>query len=111
MKLFKVQPILFFPYVLFVLWVLFQAPAAAQKPPEIVELEKDRIPSIVTHGDCFIKGGTIFTVTNGIIKSGSILIKGGKIAAIGANLTPPPGATIIDASGKFIMPGIIDAHS
>lgn len=58
-----------------------------------------------------VKGGTILTVTNGIIENGSILIEDGKIAAVGPDIQAPSGATIIDASGQYVMPGIIDAHS
>lgn len=84
---------------------------AAKAPDPPVELDAQRKPSIVTNGNCFIKGGTILTVTHGTIQNGDILVKDGKIAAIGKNLTPPPGVTVIDATGKFITPGIIDAHS
>ena len=58
-----------------------------------------------------IRGGTILTVTRGRIENGSILIRGGKIAAVGRNIEAPPGAKVIDARGKYIMPGIIDCHS
>ena len=57
-----------------------------------------------------IQNATILTVTNGTIR-GSILLQNGKIASLGERLAPPPGATVIDASGKFVMPGIIDCHS
>ncbi|MFH1965740.1 MAG: amidohydrolase family protein [Acidobacteriota bacterium] len=62
-------------------------------------------------GDLVIQGGTVLTVTNGIIENGSILIRDGKIAAIGESVTIPPGADVINAEGKYIMPGIIDSHS
>src|SRR5262249_61694628 len=39
------------------------------------------------------------------------LVHNGKIAQVGANISAPAGATVIDATGKFVMPGIIDAHS
>jgi imidazolonepropionase-like amidohydrolase len=83
----------------------------AQTPSDIVETEADRKPKTVTNGDCLIRGGTILTVTNGIVKDGTILVRGGKIAAIGKNIPAPPGVTVIDARGKFVMPGIVDAHS
>jgi imidazolonepropionase-like amidohydrolase len=43
--------------------------------------------------------------------NGTILIRNGKIAEIGTNVTVPPGAKIIDGKGKWITPGIIDEHS
>jgi imidazolonepropionase-like amidohydrolase len=58
-----------------------------------------------------IRGATILTVTRGRIENGSILIRDGKIAAVGKTVDVPPGATVIDATGKYVMPGIIDCHS
>jgi imidazolonepropionase-like amidohydrolase len=63
------------------------------------------------HNELLIKGGTILTVTHGRIENGSIYIKDGKIVAVGRDVTAPASATVIDASGKYVMPGIIDAHS
>lgn len=53
----------------------------------------------------------IHTVTNGVIESGSILIRDGKIAAIGADLEIPADAKVIDAQGQVVTPGLIDEHS
>ena len=58
-----------------------------------------------------ITGGTVITVTRGVIPNGTVLIRDGKIAAVGANVTVPAGAERLDASGKFVSPGLIDAHS
>ena len=58
-----------------------------------------------------IKNGTILTITNGTIENGDVLIRDGKIVAVGPGLATPSGARVIDATGKFVMPGIIDAHS
>src|SRR3954463_13230083 len=63
------------------------------------------------HNDVVIKGGTILTVTHGKIENGSIYIHDGKIAAVGQTVNAPAGAQVIDATGKFVMPGIIDSHS
>src|SRR4029077_19303702 len=59
----------------------------------------------------FIRNATILTVTHGTIEHGSILIRDGKIAAVGTDSKPPDGATVIDAAGQFVIPGIIDCHS
>jgi len=61
--------------------------------------------------DVLIKNATVMTVTHGNIQNGSIYIKDGKIAAVGANVTAPAGATVIDAGGKYVTPGIVDSHS
>jgi imidazolonepropionase-like amidohydrolase len=58
-----------------------------------------------------IKNATILTVTKGTIEHGSILVRDGKIAEIAGNIATPSGATVIDATGMFVMPGIIDCHS
>lgn len=59
-----------------------------------------------------ITNAKIMTVGSaGTIEQGTILIKGGKITAVGANVAVPAGATVIDASGRVVTPGIIDAHS
>jgi imidazolonepropionase-like amidohydrolase len=67
------------------------------------------IPSI--KNDVVIRGGTILTITHGKIENGSIYIHNGKIAAIGKTVDAPSSATVIDASGEWVMPGIIDSHS
>jgi imidazolonepropionase-like amidohydrolase len=61
--------------------------------------------------DVVIRGGTILTVTHGKIENGSIYVHNGKIAAIGKTVNAPASATVIDATGKWVMPGIIDSHS
>jgi imidazolonepropionase-like amidohydrolase len=58
-----------------------------------------------------IRNATVMTVTNGTVQNGSILIRDGKIAAVGPNVTAPADALVIDAAGKYVIPGIIDAHS
>ncbi|HEY7515353.1 MAG TPA: amidohydrolase [Vicinamibacteria bacterium] len=59
-----------------------------------------------------ITNGTLLTVgPAGTIDNGTVLVRGGKIAAVGRDVTVPPGATVIDARGRFVMPGIIDTHS
>jgi imidazolonepropionase-like amidohydrolase len=61
--------------------------------------------------DMLIRNGTVLTVTHGVIQNGSVLVRNGKIAEVGQNIAAPAGATVIDATGKFVMPGIIDPHS
>ncbi|HJT18560.1 MAG TPA: amidohydrolase family protein [Thermoanaerobaculia bacterium] len=65
------------------------------------------------NADILIRDATILTVTHGKIEHGSILIRGSKIAAVGPNdqITAPAGATIINAAGMFVTPGIVDTHS
>ncbi len=59
-----------------------------------------------------IKGATILTVTKGTIQNGVIVLRDGKIAAVGgADTAIPTGAEVVDATGRFVSPGIIDCHS
>jgi len=63
------------------------------------------------HHDIVIKNAMVMTVTHGNIANGSIYIKDGKIAAVGETVNAPAGATVIDAGGKYLTPGIVDSHS
>ena len=65
----------------------------------------------VTKGSLLIKNGTILTVTKGNMENADLLVENGKITKMGKGLVAPAGTQTIDATGKFIMPGIIDAHS
>lgn len=56
-------------------------------------------------------GGTIYTITDGIIKNGTILFENGVITAVGTNITLPDHARVEDVTGKKIYPAMIDAHS
>ncbi len=58
-----------------------------------------------------LRGATILTVTKGTIPNGTIVLRDGKIAALGASIDVPAGAEVVDVSGKFVSPGLIDAHS
>jgi imidazolonepropionase-like amidohydrolase len=59
-----------------------------------------------------IRGGTVLTVTRGTIQDGVVVLRDGKIAAVGgAGTAIPSGAEIVEAKGRFVTPGIIDAHS
>src|SRR5215210_5917805 len=61
--------------------------------------------------DTLIRNATVLTASHGTLTGTDVLIRGGKIAAVGQNLKAPDGARVIDATGKFVLPGIIDAHS
>jgi imidazolonepropionase-like amidohydrolase len=61
--------------------------------------------------EVLIQNATILTASHGTIKNGSILIRNGKIAEVGTNVKADPSARVIDATGKFVTPGIIDCHS
>lgn len=86
------------------------AKPASTKPELASEVEADRKTSTKTKGNVLIKGGTVLTVTKGTF-TGDVLVQGGKIKEVGQNLTAPEGTATVDATGLFVMPGIIDTHS
>jgi imidazolonepropionase-like amidohydrolase len=69
------------------------------------------LASVATGQTVLIRNATVLTVTKGTIENGSVLVENGKVAAVGRNVSAPPGAPVIDGTGKFLMPGIIDCHS
>jgi imidazolonepropionase-like amidohydrolase len=58
-----------------------------------------------------IVNGTILPITKKKIRQGVLLIKNGKIKSLGRGVKIPKGAQIIPAKGKFVLPGLIDAHT
>ncbi len=58
-----------------------------------------------------IRNATILTGTGERIEGGSVLLRDGKVAEIGRDISAPDGATVIDATGKWVTPGLIDPHS
>jgi imidazolonepropionase-like amidohydrolase len=88
--------------------VPLQTPIAKTLP---YELDQDRRPALVTKGDCLITNATIYTISHGVIPNGSILVRGGKIAAVGTNVAAPAGIAVLDAKARIVTPGLIDAHT
>ncbi len=58
-----------------------------------------------------IRNATILTAAGPAIERGSVLLQNGKVAAVGVTVTAPADALVIDASGKWVTPGVIDTHS
>ncbi|MGD9317554.1 MAG: amidohydrolase [Anaerolineae bacterium] len=57
-----------------------------------------------------ITNGRLMTITQGTLEPGTVLTEGGRIVAIGEEVIIPEDAEIYDATGKVVMPGLIDAH-
>lgn len=76
-----------------------------------IETAADRKPKTVTHGNCLIKHGRVYTISGKPTEDTDVLIRNGKIAQVGHGLTAPEGFVTLDATGKLVLPGIIDAHS
>jgi imidazolonepropionase-like amidohydrolase len=60
-----------------------------------------------------LKGGKLLTITHGVIENGTLVMQGGKIAAVGASdsVTVPGGAQIVDVTGMTVYPGLIDSET
>ncbi|MET0692818.1 MAG: amidohydrolase [Propionibacteriaceae bacterium] len=61
--------------------------------------------------DVAIVGGRIIPVVGRPLDTGTVLIQGGKITAIGPDVEVPPGVTTIDAHGQWVLPGFVEAHA
>jgi imidazolonepropionase-like amidohydrolase len=62
-------------------------------------------------GSVLIKNATVLTITKGTLENTDVLVQDGIIKKVGSNLSAPSGVQTVDATGKYLMPGIIDAHS
>jgi imidazolonepropionase-like amidohydrolase len=62
-------------------------------------------------GSFAITNATIWTVSGETIEDGTVVVRDGRIAAVGADVELPAGVEVIDAAGGSVIPGIIDAHS
>ena len=58
-----------------------------------------------------IRNVNIYTATGPLIRNGAILLRDGKIAEVGATVNAPSDAVVIDGTGKYVTPGIVDDHS
>src|ERR1051326_1860126 len=58
-----------------------------------------------------IRNVTILTAAGPTIRNGSVILSNGKITAVGTSVSAPSDAVVIDGSGKYVTPGIIDTHS
>ena len=74
-------------------------------------LSSDQIPAPNQDHPILIQGGTIHTISHGILENADILFVDGKITSVGHNLDIPAEAEIIDASGQHVFPGLISAGS
>src|SRR5207247_8696624 len=92
-------------------------PAAAATPAasaESTSVGRLQYPSTyVRHPNppVVIRNATIMTATGQEIPTGSIAFKDGRIVAVGAKVEVPTGAVVVDGTGKFVTPGLIDDHS
>jgi hypothetical protein len=65
----------------------------------------------IASGCLYIRGGTIHTIAQGVIHAGNLLVKDGKILKVGRNIPVPKDAVIIEAEGRWVMPGFVVVSS
>jgi len=95
--------------ILFVVGLLGAARAAEKELPS--ELDADRKPVTRTGGTVLLRNGNLLPAVGEPIPGGSILIRDGRIVAVGRDVAAPDGVKVIDLGGKWVIPGIIDCHS
>ncbi len=81
--------------LLTLIWMLTAGWVSAQSPK-------------AKYGTYALTNASIQTVTKGVVQQGTVVISNGKITAVGTNVTVPQAAVVIDCTGKWIYPGMID---
>ena len=90
------------------------SPQAAAAPPETTSVDRPQYPSTyqrTPYPAVLIRNATILTGTGREIAGGSIVFRDGRIVAVSQNLQAPADAQVVDGTGKFVTPGVIDTHS
>ncbi len=91
-----------------------QAASTSAATQDSLSAERAQYPSTYKrhpNPPVLIKNATIMTAAGQEIPNGSILFKDGRIVAVGTSVTAPADAVVVDGTGKFVTPGIIDVHS
>ncbi len=81
------------------------APSAAEPAPYASTYHRRANPPVL------IRNATVLTAAGPELTGASVLFADGKIMGVGKELTPPEGAVIVDGTGKYVTPGLIDTHS
>lgn len=85
--------------------------SAVEPEPPAVPWTRDRGP-LSSAREILFKGATLWTQAKpGILPGHDLLVRDGRIAAIGKGISPSKGALVVEAAGRHLTPGLIDAHS
>ncbi|MCK5651936.1 MAG: amidohydrolase family protein [Gemmatimonadetes bacterium] len=68
-------------------------------------------PALAQEETVVLSGGRLLTMTDGVIENGVLVMRGGRITAIGSRVRIPSDARVIDVTGKTVMPGLIDGFT
>jgi len=91
-----------------------QAPAARTASGDSTSVDRPQYPSTYKrhpNPPVVIRNATIMTATGQEIQGGSILFRDGRIVAVGPTVEAPADAVVVDGTGKWVTPGVIDTHS
>src|SRR5512134_1528912 len=93
-----------------------KAAATTTKPPRAVNPITAATPYPSTYQplprrDTLLRGATVLDGAGHRLDNTDVLLRDGKIAAVGPELAAPEGATVISATGRWVTPGIVDPHS
>jgi len=89
-----------------------KAPEPVAVPRVAGDPEAWRAPTPPRPDALLLRGATVWTSgPAGTLENADILVRDGKVEAIGPSLEAPPGAEVVDAAGRHVTPGLIDAHS
>jgi len=91
--------------------IAFLLPRGDGGEPGDFETEASRKPALHTGGTFLLHDATLLTVSHGTIEHGDLLVRDGRIAAIGQGLAAPAGVVVVEGAGLFVLPGLIDCHS
>ena len=84
----------------------WEAPESAPLPPGYGDVQA---PALSSSRDVAIVGGKVLTMAGPALENGTVLIRNGKIAAVGTDVEVPSGVEVIDAKGLTVTPGLINA--
>ncbi|HEY0018710.1 MAG TPA: amidohydrolase [Longimicrobium sp.] len=84
-----------------------QGQSGAQRAADPFPSTYRPLPSAPT----LIRGGTVMTAAGQVIPNGQVLMVDGRIAAVGQTVDAPANAVVVDATGRWVTPGVIDTHS
>ena len=88
------------------------APDSLPEPPSEGQPLELNLETYVPEGQIAFTNARIITMNGDeVIENGTIVVNGNRITALGTNVEIPSDAKVIDASGKTIMPGIVDVHA
>jgi imidazolonepropionase-like amidohydrolase len=88
--------------------------ATADQKAAPSKFNRDPYPStyrVYPGAPTLLRNGTVLDGAGGRLDGGDVLLADGKVQAIGRGLSAPAGTTVVDATGKYVTPGVIDIHS